>query len=230
MPVEFVGHPLLDVLPRPRPRRGRASGSPRRRGPRRAPARKPAPGGAPPPAGAARRRGAHRRPACHGRGSPCPSLRRSRGRRGGVGRRGGRARRWRSSRERPTGSWPRPTSCSSPRGRPRSRRRATGRRWSSVPAVVGVVRAGAAAGARGVGDQPARTSSPGRAVVPELIQGRATAARRRGRPRSLLLEDEAARAAQRAALREVRARLGEAGAGRRAARAVLRERVATPGR
>jgi lipid-A-disaccharide synthase len=63
----------------------------------------------------------------------------------------------------------------------------------------------------------------GRAVVPELIQGRATsdgvavAA-------LLLLGDEVARAAQRAALLEVRARLGEAGAGLRAARAVLRER------
>jgi lipid-A-disaccharide synthase len=63
----------------------------------------------------------------------------------------------------------------------------------------------------------------GRAAVPELIQDRATpdgvAAAALG-----LLEDEVARAAQRAALIEVRARLGEAGAGLRAARAVLRER------
>jgi len=62
----------------------------------------------------------------------------------------------------------------------------------------------------------------GRAVVPELIQDRASpdllaAAALR------LLEDETARAAQRAALLDVRARLGEPGAGQRAARAVLRE-------
>jgi lipid-A-disaccharide synthase len=67
----------------------------------------------------------------------------------------------------------------------------------------------------------------GREIVPELIQrdatpdGVASAALR-------LLEDEAARAAQRAALLEVRARLGEAGAGLRAARAVLRELDGTP--
>lgn len=69
----------------------------------------------------------------------------------------------------------------------------------------------------------------GRAVVPELIQGRATpdgvAAAALG-----LLEDEVARAAQRLALLEVRTRLGEAGAGLRAARAVLRERDGAPGR
>ncbi len=63
----------------------------------------------------------------------------------------------------------------------------------------------------------------GREIVPELIQGRATpvavaAAALR------LLEDGNVRAAQRQALLEVRARLGEAGAGLRAARAVLRER------
>jgi lipid-A-disaccharide synthase len=63
----------------------------------------------------------------------------------------------------------------------------------------------------------------GRGIVPELIQGEAT-------PDTVawaglrLLEDDAARADQRAALLEVRARLGEAGAGLRAARAVLRER------
>jgi lipid-A-disaccharide synthase len=63
----------------------------------------------------------------------------------------------------------------------------------------------------------------GREIVPEFIQGRAT-------PGALataalgLLEDDVARAAQRAALLEVRVRLGEPGAGLRAARAVLRER------
>jgi lipid-A-disaccharide synthase len=68
----------------------------------------------------------------------------------------------------------------------------------------------------------------GREIVPELIQGRAT-------PDGLasaalgLLGDEAARTAQRLALLEVRTRLGEKGAGLRAARAVLRERDGTPG-
>jgi lipid-A-disaccharide synthase len=63
----------------------------------------------------------------------------------------------------------------------------------------------------------------GREIVPEFIQGRAT-------PGALataalgLLEDDVARTAQRAALLEVRVRLGEPGAGLRAARAVLRER------
>jgi lipid-A-disaccharide synthase len=63
----------------------------------------------------------------------------------------------------------------------------------------------------------------GRGIVPELIQGEATpdAVAEAGLQ---LLEDDAARAHQRAALLEVRARLGEAGAGLRAARAVLRER------
>ena len=62
----------------------------------------------------------------------------------------------------------------------------------------------------------------GRGIVPELIQGRATASTL-GRAALSLLEDESARATQRAALLEVRARLGEPGAGRRAAEAVVRE-------
>jgi lipid-A-disaccharide synthase len=69
----------------------------------------------------------------------------------------------------------------------------------------------------------------GRAVVPELIQRRATSDGVAAAA-LLLLEDEVARAAQRVALLEVRARLGEAGAGLRAARAVLRERDGAPGR
>jgi lipid-A-disaccharide synthase len=62
----------------------------------------------------------------------------------------------------------------------------------------------------------------GREVVPELIQGQATpgALARAALP---LLEDGPARSAQLAGLAEVRARLGPAGAGRRAAEAVLRE-------
>lgn len=68
----------------------------------------------------------------------------------------------------------------------------------------------------------------GRGLVPELIQGRATAAEV-ARAALILLRDEAARAAQRAGLGEIRARLGQAGAGERAARAVLREgRYAVP--
>jgi lipid-A-disaccharide synthase len=63
----------------------------------------------------------------------------------------------------------------------------------------------------------------GREVVPELIQGRATPAAVAAAALSLL-ENDGAWAAQRQALLEVRARLGEAGAGLRAARAVLRER------
>ena len=63
----------------------------------------------------------------------------------------------------------------------------------------------------------------GRAIVPELIQGQATpggvAAAALG-----LLDDAVARTAQRLALLEVRTRLGQPGAGLRAARAVLRER------
>lgn len=62
----------------------------------------------------------------------------------------------------------------------------------------------------------------GRGVVPELIQGQATPPAV-ARAALRLLRDEAARVHQRAALREVRARLGQRGAGERAARAVLRE-------
>jgi lipid-A-disaccharide synthase len=62
----------------------------------------------------------------------------------------------------------------------------------------------------------------GRGIVPELIQGRATPLAL-GRAALSLLEDESARATQRAALLEVRVRLGEPGAGRRAAEAVLHE-------
>jgi lipid-A-disaccharide synthase len=69
----------------------------------------------------------------------------------------------------------------------------------------------------------------GREIVPELIQGRATQDRVAGAALGLL-GDDVARAAQRAALLEVRARLGEAGAGFRAARAVLRERDGATGR
>src|SRR5262245_32158217 len=69
----------------------------------------------------------------------------------------------------------------------------------------------------------------GREIVPELIQGRAT-------PDAIasaalaILGDDVARAAQRAALLEVRIRLGEAGAAPRAAWAVLRELDGTPRR
>jgi lipid-A-disaccharide synthase len=62
----------------------------------------------------------------------------------------------------------------------------------------------------------------GRGVVPELIQGDATPARL-SRAAHTLLRDGQARARQEAVLREVRARLGQPGAGERAARAVLRE-------
>ena len=68
----------------------------------------------------------------------------------------------------------------------------------------------------------------GREIVPELIQGRATpdgvASAALG-----VLGDEGERTAQRLALLEVRTRLGERGAGLRAARAVLRERDGTSG-
>jgi lipid-A-disaccharide synthase len=69
----------------------------------------------------------------------------------------------------------------------------------------------------------------GREIVRELIQDEATpdAVARAGLE---LLENEVTRAAQRAALLEVRSRLGEAGAGVRAAQAVLRERDGTAGR
>jgi lipid-A-disaccharide synthase len=69
----------------------------------------------------------------------------------------------------------------------------------------------------------------GREIVPELIQAQATPAAVASAA-SRLLEDDAGRAAQRAALLEVRSRLGETGAGLRAARAVLRELDGTPGR
>jgi lipid-A-disaccharide synthase len=69
----------------------------------------------------------------------------------------------------------------------------------------------------------------GREVVPEFIQARATPDAVAGAALRVL-EDDVARAAQRAALLEVRGRLGEAGAGLRAARAVLRELDGTPGR
>lgn len=62
----------------------------------------------------------------------------------------------------------------------------------------------------------------GRAAVPELIQGEATPGRV-ARAALVLLQNDAARTAQRLHLREVRARLGPAGAGERAARAVLQE-------
>jgi lipid-A-disaccharide synthase len=62
----------------------------------------------------------------------------------------------------------------------------------------------------------------GREVVPEFIQTQATPDAVAGAALRIL-EDEVGRAAQRAALLEVRVRLGEAGAGLRAARAVLRE-------
>jgi lipid-A-disaccharide synthase len=69
----------------------------------------------------------------------------------------------------------------------------------------------------------------GREIVPELIQGQATPDAVAGAALGLL-EDDVARGAQRAGLLEVRARLGEAGAGLRAARAVLRERDGAPRR
>lgn len=62
----------------------------------------------------------------------------------------------------------------------------------------------------------------GRGAVPELLQGRATP-HAVARAALALLEDEAARIAQRVVLGEVRARLGPPGAGTRAARAVLAE-------
>jgi lipid-A-disaccharide synthase len=60
----------------------------------------------------------------------------------------------------------------------------------------------------------------GRGVVPELLQTAVTGPRLAQEARRLL-EDSAAAAAQRAAFKEVRARLGEPGVGQRAARAVL---------
>jgi lipid-A-disaccharide synthase len=63
----------------------------------------------------------------------------------------------------------------------------------------------------------------GRRIVPELLQAEATPARL-ARAAASLLRDEALRAEQRAALGLVRARLGTSGAGERAAQAVLRLR------
>ena len=60
----------------------------------------------------------------------------------------------------------------------------------------------------------------GRAVVPELIQGKVTGARL-AEEAARLLEDPVAATAQRAAFKDLRARLGAPGVGRRAARAVL---------
>lgn len=62
----------------------------------------------------------------------------------------------------------------------------------------------------------------GRGVVPELIQHAATPAAL-AREGLVLLEDPAARAAQLGGLQEVRARLGQPGAAERAARIILRE-------
>lgn len=60
----------------------------------------------------------------------------------------------------------------------------------------------------------------GRVVVPELIQGEVTGPRL-AREAARLLDDPVAATAQRAAFKELRARLGEPGVGLRAARAVL---------
>jgi lipid-A-disaccharide synthase len=62
----------------------------------------------------------------------------------------------------------------------------------------------------------------GRVVVPELIQAQVTGERLAAEATRLLDEDPVAATAQRAAFKEVRARLGEPGVGRRAAQAVLR--------
>jgi len=61
----------------------------------------------------------------------------------------------------------------------------------------------------------------GREVVPELIQAQVTGERLATEATRLLDEDPVAATAQRAAFKELRARLGEPGVGRRAARAVL---------
>jgi len=60
----------------------------------------------------------------------------------------------------------------------------------------------------------------GRAVVPEILQGEVTG-QRLAAEASRLLEDPVAAMAQRAAFKDLRAQLGEPGVGRRAARAVL---------
>jgi len=62
----------------------------------------------------------------------------------------------------------------------------------------------------------------GREIVPELVQGAATSAAM-AREALALLDDPGARARQLDALREVRARLGQPGATERAARSILRE-------
>ena len=62
----------------------------------------------------------------------------------------------------------------------------------------------------------------GRVVVPELIQAQVTGAHLAAEATRLLDEDPVAATAQRAAFKELRARLGEPGVGRRAALAVLR--------
>lgn len=69
----------------------------------------------------------------------------------------------------------------------------------------------------------------GRAVVPEILQDALTPERLAGEARHLL-EDSLAATAQRAAFKEVRARLGEPGVGSRAARAVLEVAGAPEGR
>jgi len=62
----------------------------------------------------------------------------------------------------------------------------------------------------------------GRVVAPELIQAQVTGDRLAAEAGRLLDEDPVAATAQRAAFKELRARLGEPGVGRRAAEAVLR--------
>jgi lipid-A-disaccharide synthase len=62
----------------------------------------------------------------------------------------------------------------------------------------------------------------GRVVAPELIQAQVTGERLAAEAGRLLDEDPVAATAQRAAFKEVRARLGEPGVGQRAALAVLR--------
>lgn len=69
----------------------------------------------------------------------------------------------------------------------------------------------------------------GRAVVPELIQEQVTGERLGGEI-ARLLDDPVAATAQRAAFKELRARLGEPGVGRRAARAVLATARSAPAR
>jgi lipid A disaccharide synthetase len=59
-------------------------------------------------------------------------------------------------------------------------------------------------------------------VVPELIQAQVTGERLAAEATRLLDDDPVGATAQRAAFKELRARLGEPGVGRRAARAVLR--------